>query len=57
MNLGYCFVTFSSVDEAKKAFLTFNKTLLDSSSVKVSLKNNKRHFDFDKEWIMRFVRN
>jgi hypothetical protein len=51
-NLGYCFVTFSTTDEAKKAMV--NASDLASSifenTPKISLKKDRGHIDFDKDY-------
>jgi len=49
-NLGYCFVTFSSTDEAKRAMIKISNSFVFGPKAAVVLKKDKGHMDFDQEY-------
>ena len=49
-NLGYCFVTFSNADEARRAMINISNSLNFGPKVAVALKKDKGHMDWDKEY-------
>jgi len=53
-NLGYCFVTFSNTNEAKKALLEVSIDQDLGKEIEVVLKKDQGHIDFDPQY---FVKN
>lgn len=50
-NKGYCFLTYSHSDEAKKAMIISGEVILGDRAVEVAIKKNVDHGDFDASFI------
>ena len=50
-NMGYCFITFSHTDEAKKCIMRGDKQVFDTNEVSVYLKNDLGHEDFNIDYL------
>lgn len=51
-NNGYCFITYSHTDEAKKALIFSEDAVLGDWTVEVNLKKDLDHGDFDAEFML-----
>ena len=51
-NKGYCFVTFSNIDEAKMCLLSSKEIFVENHRLKVELKDELDHKDFDPVYLL-----